>query len=262
MEKVLLDLGLSENQAKIYLGFLRLGKNLASKIALQLGMDKSSTYRTVEELVAKNLLIPTPKKRGTLYEAANPEVLKELVVNKRIDLEIQSSQINTMIESLKKRATVNKLTYIKIEKGIEAVKNAFSESLECKEKIIREKFSSNHPALLEKKYVKFIFDYAKKRIKKGIVMRELNHKKANEVYAPIEHTSKELLKEMRSLPEDIDKETSFRIYDNTVMIVCSDKNNDILTITIKDQFVAELIKSMFDYIWAQGKAYQHYYENR
>ncbi len=262
MEKLLEELGLTKNQVKIYLGFLRFGEQTAAALAKKLSMDKSSTYRASEELEKMSLLISSPKKRGKTYEAVTPDILRELIDTKKQKLEQNTRLLDSFIENMKKQSRTQYQTFIKVEKGIEALQFAFIKMLSCKEKIIREKFTSSHPDLQNEMHVKFIYDFAKQRIKKGILMRELNYKGDHDIYNPIEHTSKELLKEMHVLPEEIDKNTSFSIYDETIILVTTSPTNEILTITIKDKFVANLMKNVYDFIWKHSKLYKHHNENK
>lgn len=253
MEKLLQQLGLTENETKVYLAFLKHGEKVAAEISRILKMDKSSTYRAVETLISKSLLIPNPRTRGTTYVAANPEILKELITNKKNELETQSQLLNTLVNQLKSKAGNEIKTFIKVEKGIEAIKQAFTDSLECKEKIIREKWSSNHSDLKEKKYVDFIYKIAQKRIEKGILMRELSFTHEHTMYPTIEKTSKLILKEIRLMPDDIDKDISFRIYDNTMYLISFNEIDELIIITIKDCFFVKLMKNLYDFIWSNSR---------
>jgi sugar-specific transcriptional regulator TrmB len=253
MDTLLQQLGLTENETKVYLAFLKHGEKVAAEISRILKMDKSSTYRAVETLITKSLLIPNPKIRGTTYSSANLEVLKKLITNKKIELETQSQTLNMLINQLKSSSNNETKTFIKVEKGIEAIKQSFADSLECKEKIIREKWSSNHPDLKEKNYVNFIYKTAELRIQKGILMRELSYTHEQTMYPTIEKTSKLILKEIRIMPDEIDKDISFRIYDHTMYLISLNELNELIIITIKDYFFVKLMKNLYDYIWSNSK---------
>lgn len=253
MNTILEQIGLKQNEANVYLAFLKHKEKTAAEIARILKMDKSSCYRAVESLVEKKLLITIPRLRGTTHSAVSPEVLKELITFRKIELEKQSHMLNALVHELQISAKGEIKTFIKVEKGIEAIKQAFTDSLECKEKIIREKWSSTHPDLKEKNYVDFIYNNAKKRIQNGILMRELNYPNAHSLYAPIEHTSKLILKEIRLLPEAIDRDISYRIYDNTMYLISFDELNELIVITIKDHFFVKLMKNLYDFVWSHSK---------
>jgi hypothetical protein len=64
-----------------------------------------------------------------------------------------------------------------------------------------------------------------------------------------------MLKEVRVLPENIDNHSHFKIFDDTVTILNSDKDGEITIIVIHDRSVADLMKSLFDSIWNQSQPY-------
>lgn len=257
MEKLLIDLGLTENQVKVYLGFLKNDKQLASKMALALGLDKSSTYRAVEELVSKGLLIPTPKKRGTLYEAANPEALKEILNNKKIEISSKSVALDEFIKTFSDKS-LQRNTYIKVEKGIEAVRNAMDKDLESaikSDKLIREKYRLDHPYFSDPEQVKFVNNYVKRRIKNKVRIKQLVHFAGKDVFSSVMKTSSKLLKEIRLMPKDIIDFNAFRIAGDTTHITSFDEKKDYVVITIKDKFVTELMKNLFDFVWNRSELY-------
>jgi diketogulonate reductase-like aldo/keto reductase/sugar-specific transcriptional regulator TrmB len=257
MENLLQQLGLTENETKVYLAFLKNGEKVAAEISRILKMDKSSCYRAVETLISKSLLIPNPKTRGTTYLAANPEVLKELITNKKIELETQFHSLNSFIEKIKNFATNQRVTYFTIEKGLQAHISCMEDSINNNpEKIIREKFRSSNPLFRNKEYQQYIFShYLKKRIKNHVVNRQLQDLSIKDSYFEIETTSKKLLKELRILPSDFTDNTEFRIYNNTVEIINFDEKKEFTIIKITDEYISQLVKDMFDYIWKRSAVY-------
>lgn len=221
-------------------------------------MDKSSAYRAVEELVEKRLLIPTPKKRGTTYEAANPEVLNELILNKKVELESQTISLNNFIAEIKKQSS-NRTTFIKVEKGIEAVRNAMDMDLESainSDRLIREKYRLDHPYFTNPEHVKFVNNYIKKRINNKVSIKQLVHFAGKKVFSSIMKTSPSLLKEIRLMPKDIIDFNAFRIAGDTTHITSFDEKKDYIVIIITDKFVTELMKNLFDFVWNRSELYE------
>ena len=259
MEKTLLDLGLRENQVKVYLAFLRSGEKMAAEIARELKMDKSSCYRAVEELMEKNMLVPNSKRRGTTYEASNPEVLQELLNNKKTEFEGMSISIKHLIEMLKSQTSTFRNTYIKVEKGIQAIRNSMERNLEealNSDKIIREKYRLDYPYFKDKEHVAWVNQFAQRRIKLGVSIRQIVNFAGSTTFAPIMKTSPKLLKEIRLMPEDIRDFNSMRVSGNWTSITSFDDKKDYIVITIYDKYVAELTKNLFDFVWNRSEVYQ------
>jgi sugar-specific transcriptional regulator TrmB len=252
MDKRFEVLGFTDNEAKVYRGFLKNPRNSAAKISRILKMDKSSCYKAVEILINKGLLLRDGWKKGAIYSAANPEILNDLYNAKRTELENQKSPISSLIESLKFDQTDNRSTYISIDKGVEGLKLRMSEGLENKEKLIRENFNY-HPIFRDPEYIKFVKKHAIERVKKKIHIRELQSKKDRkngiEAYQEIMLELRKYLKEQRDLPESFKDNNSYRIWDDTVMILSSDANGEFIVLTIKDKYLVTLLKSLFDFVW-------------
>ncbi|MBI2356678.1 hypothetical protein HYV12_01295 [Candidatus Dojkabacteria bacterium] len=255
MNTILQKLGLTENESKIYIGFSRNPKRSAAQISRILHMDKSSAYKAVDSLLSKGLLIREGWKTGAIYSASSPDVLNDLYKAKEIELKNQKDLLYDFIFKLKSEKTDKRSTYISIEKGIEGLMLRMTESLESKEKLIRESF--RHFGVFEDpKYIKFVKGYAKERIKKKIRIKELqsykDRAKGVRVYESIMTDLKKYMKEQRDLPTTFKDKNGYRIWDNTATILSYDNSGEFIVLTIKDEYIVTLLKSMFDYIWGQS----------
>lgn len=258
MENLLQQLGLTENETKVYLAFLKHGEKVAADIARLLKMDKSSAYRAVETLTSKSLLIPNPKTRGTTYTAASPEVLKELIKAKQIELNSQLSSINQLIDTIK-NTQKDRGTYILVEKGLAAVQRSMNRTLEAAikgDKIIKEKYRLDFPYFFDKSHRAFVDDFAKRRIKAGVSIQQIVNFAGRGFFSPIMKTDKKLLKEIHLMPKEMEDDfDGVRIGGDNVTIISFDKNKDYIVVTINDPFVAKTMRSMFDFIWKHSQVY-------
>jgi hypothetical protein len=149
-------------------------------------------------------------------------------------------------------------TYIKVERGIEAHLALMELSLNNREKLIREKFPLSDPYFKDENYFKYVTEFIKRRVQRGISIRQLydpSDKDNLANFASVMKTSVSMLKEVRVLPENIDNHSHFKIFDDTVTILNSDKDGEITIIVIHDRSVAALMKSLFDSIWNQSQPY-------
>ena len=258
MTNILTKIGLTENEANVYLSFQKKGEKTASFIAKMINMDKSSCYRAVESLVSKSLLIAIPKKRGTTYSAASPKLLKELLAQKEQQLEQEKGALDMFVKSLLTDSE-ERATSIHIEKGIEAVRNAMDATLEAairNKTFIRERYRLNAPYFQDPVHNDWVTNvFFKKRIKSGIAIKQIVDFSDNHVFDPIMKTDQKLLKEIHLMPNSVTDPNSMRVAGDFVTITSFDKQNDYIVITIKDKYVAALIESMFDFMWEHTDPY-------
>jgi len=150
MNSILTQLGLTTNESTVYLTYLKYKEKTAAEIARIIHMDKSSCYRAVKSLVEKGLLITVPRLRGTTHTAASPDVLKELLQNKKNELRTQENQLNDFVQKLIKDTEKKRSTYIKVEQGIQAIRDQMNRNLEAavsSNKIIKELYRLSFPYL-------------------------------------------------------------------------------------------------------------------
>lgn len=252
MNKTLENIGLTKNETLVYLAFLKQGERTAAGIAKILNMDKSSAYRAVENLIIKNLLISNPRKRGTTYAAASPEILKELVEIKKYELKTQESQLNDLIGKLIKESETTRKTSIKIRKGIQAIRDGMECNLEAalgSNKIIKEFYDLSFPYFKNAEHVKWVNEFARRRIKAGVSILQIVNFAGSSVFAPIMKTDLKLLKQVRTMPKEMTGLYGLRISGDITSIISFDEQENYIDITIKDKYVALLMNSLFDFIW-------------
>lgn len=254
--KVLENLNLTENQARLYLAFLNNRNKTVAQVARQIEMDKSSAYRAAEELLNLGLLIAKSKKRGTTCSAADPDNLKDLLALKQQEVKSQEFALNGLIEKIRQSSfNLQRNTFIKVEKGIDAHIKCMEESLEVPNITIREKFNMDLPIHYDKDYVNYVHTYVKRRIQKHISIKELGGMNTRHLYGEIMSTSKKFLKEIRLIPDNILDKNDLRIYNDQVEILSFDEINDFIVVSIKDKYLTDLMKNMFDFVWERSEVY-------
>lgn len=258
MNTILEQIGLTPNESTIYLAFLKHKEKTAAEIARILHMDKSSCYRAVDSLVEKGLLLTIPRVRGTTHTACSPEVLKELMNVKKHELEKESGLLNDFVNKLLKDTEHKRTTFIKVEKGVQAVRDSMDVSLNAaiqEDKIIKERYRLDYPYFKDKGHVAWVNEFARRRIKAGVTIQQMVNFADQDVFAPIMKTHKNLLKEIRLTPKGMDDVHALRIAGDVVTIISFDEKNDYIVITIKDKFVKELMEGLFDFIWERSEKY-------
>lgn len=240
------SLGLTENDFTVYSSFLKHGEMSAAELSRKIKMDKSSAYRAVENLTHLGLLIKISKNNISVYQASSPEVMKEIYTSRK-------TQLDLLIEGLKnENASSTRATFMTIEKGLDSLRFRMDESLDSKEKFIREKFNDKFRFFEDPEHVKYVIKYAKERVRRGIKIIQLEESDwaVDNRFEDVMVDTKKYLKEIKRLPMDAKLgENSLRIWDDTINIISEDGSNEFIVITIKDKFVVKLMKDMFDFMW-------------
>lgn len=254
---ILTKFGLTYNDSIVYKGFIDWPNSTAADMARLLRLDKSSTYNAVEHLKEKGLLIPRGGLKGLEYFPANPEVLKSLVRERETALKVETEKLNDLIKNLKDKNTNLRSTLMTVEYGLDAHMKRMEESIVTNnEKQIRESFK-RHKFFDNKEYREYVKNYATKRVKKKIKMKQIvsNISEQSSDFYEIMNDHKKFLKEVRIRPIELDDENSIRIYDDTVNIISYGYEDEFIVITIKDKFVAEMMKNWFDFIYSFSENY-------
>ena len=253
--RFLVRLGLSENEAKVYLGFLKYPDVTAADVARELDMDKSSCYRAVVNLLTLGLVVTRPKNRGTTYTAVNPNQLTLLLDKKRTELDIQAlaldSYITSLAQSIPAKNTIG--TRVKMERGLEGLQSMMEDRLKFGGSTQLERWFSDHPLILTPDWSRYIKDYAKRRISLNISVKGLYDTQASTSnYGELMRSSAKILKEVRILPQGIDNKQAFVIYADKVAFVTPDRD-DLVVLTIQEPILVNLLSDMFYFIWERSE---------
>ena len=258
MNTILTNLGLTQNESAVYLAFLKQKEKTSAEIARVIHMDKSSCYRAVETLVARGLLITSPKKRGSTHTAVSPKVLKELYFQKISSFKQQESDLDRFVSELLKQDESRRSTFIKVETGIEAIRNGMDQNLEAAQKstkLIKEFYRLSFPYFKDKNHEKWVNEFAKRRIASGVSIRQIVDFADVNTFAPIMKTDKKLLKEIHLMPKEMKGMYGVRVSGDITHIISFDKDSNYIDITIKDTYVTLLMNSLFDFMWERSKKY-------
>lgn len=100
------SMGLSHNEAKVYLASLQIGEGTVNKIAQKAGMPRTSVYQLLEVLKEKGLVSSFQHKTVLHYEAVNPRHLLQLLKEKQVNFETILPQLDALVFTGDKRPRV------------------------------------------------------------------------------------------------------------------------------------------------------------
>ena len=103
-EQTLMDLGLSQNESKIYISLLETGSTSATKIAQKSGVHRVNVYDSLTKLKEKGLVSELSSEGKKNYQASPPQALKNILKEKEIrlnkiipELELSNNLYNNLI---------------------------------------------------------------------------------------------------------------------------------------------------------------------
>jgi sugar-specific transcriptional regulator TrmB len=119
----LINAGLSENEAKVYLAALELGETSVYRLAKKSGVKRTTTYLAVESLKEKGLISAFSKNGVTICYAESPKKLTHVLEEKKKALD------RIMPELLAFNNLIDRKPKIRYFEGAEAYKEVFNDVL-------------------------------------------------------------------------------------------------------------------------------------
>lgn len=232
--EIIKSLGLSDQEAEIYLALLKLGGSKASLVAKEVGMKRTTIYAILKSLAQKGLVTVFFRKNQRFYYAKKPHQVAKVFQGKINQFE----EIIPVLESLEKKQTqAMGLRFIETVGELEDFYNEILEQYRNKEYHIIGNSRSWHGISPE-----FFKEYRQRRAEANIKTKLL-----------ISYDSpreKGLLCKVKFLPEKYIFKSSIDIFKDKILIVSPDMA--ALAVVIAIPAMVDVFQSMFDIIWEQN----------
>lgn len=245
--KELVNFGLSDKEAKVYVALLELEIGTAFEVAKHASLNRSSTYVVLEGLKKKGFVGVSEDNTVRKYIAASPDILLQSAKTESHRHAGIVEGIESIIPELKAlyKDTKHK-PVIKVFEGRNGIINAFEDILNSKEKKIRVISSIGKIGkLLPASYIPL---FILKRIKKGIKMYGIHPDNTIEkMMLKVNSFDKPVL-----IPNEKFKWVAdLAIYDNKVGYMTSDDGG--IAVGIESKEIAEVMKNLFDLAYEEAK---------
>lgn len=241
-------LGLSEEEARVYLACLEINGGPVSVIARKAGIHRVSCYHTLEKLLRKQLLSQYNKNNVRCFAPEPPERL----------LELTQEQVNLakgLIPEL--RSLTSQLAFkpkIRFYEGRDGVERVFSESLGAKGEILG---YTNLKSVTEF-FPEFFKRYTHERLRKGIKTRYLSPTTVESVKVMLPFLPKSydpnLIEILLVNKDQFPFENEVLIFGNTVGIVSLNRD-ELLGLLVESPTFARTMKAVFDLAWLGATAF-------
>jgi sugar-specific transcriptional regulator TrmB len=233
MEKVLINLGLDDKQAKIYLALLQMGSGSVPSISVRSGIKRPTAYLILEELRQKELvnLIPRSTK---IYTACSPQVLLEEENEKQAEIRAIMPELLALFNTKKEKP---KITYYE---GEESIVRLYDKIFKENEILFYGSIASISPGVYKQieKYLEVI-----KKDKRKV--REFLQADEKSIKFAADNASEN--HELKIAPKGYLFPTDNMIFGNKVAIVTYKETPQAVVIESTD--VAATYRSIFEILW-------------
>lgn len=234
-KKILIDMGLSEQEVDAYLILLRLGESNASNLAKEMGIKRTSVYTILQSLSEQGFVENHIAKKKNYYIPSKPEKLAS-----RFEKRLETFRnIIPLLETIeKKEARMFGIRLIEKKEELEHFYRDILDEYKGREyRIIGN--ARAWEGIDEDFFVQFRKDRAKRNIKTKLLLSS-----ESEVNNPIDET---LLREFKYLPKKYLFESTLDIFDDKILII--NPKMQSLAIVILVPVVVDIFRSVFDILW-------------
>jgi sugar-specific transcriptional regulator TrmB len=238
----LLEIGLSEKEADLYLIILKHKQTTAGQISRIQEESRTHTYDTLVKLLKKGLINYVIKNNVRYFQAVDPEKLIDYLKEKQAKLKEEEQEILQIIPELKKLQVPEK-EEVKIEvyEGKEGIKTIMNSILRERKDVITWGASAN--------VSKYLPDF--------FIRRYLNERKkykirAKQLFTDFYGVLKSPLSENRKLPKEFASPTTTSVYGDKVAIFMYFEIPR--TILIQNKELANSYKKYFELMWNASKS--------
>lgn len=237
LQKLIENYYFTENEAKVYLSALQLGRDRASNIAKKSGLNRVTAYEILKRFVQLGIANSAFYGKTKTFTVVAPEVLVSKMENK-----LNSAREMLPQFSLLNQACRNK-PGIAFYEGTEGIRTIYEESLSCKEKIIYN--FANSENLLQAVGEDFFTRYVKRRVKRKIKVKVLiPHTETSNKFKNEENAS---LREIKFFdPAFYDIPNEILVYDNKTVLLSF---STLIGVVVTDVDIAKSLKSIWKMVW-------------
>jgi len=240
MEQELKNLGLSDNEVKVYLATLKSGSTSVSRIAGITGLPRTTIYDNFKSLIQKGIVSTYKKDKKFHFEAIPPKIFVDQLREKEKIMKQLMPQLSKIAKT-----HVNK-PVATIYEGKKGILSLLEEIYSEKELLVfgsAEKSKEIFSHLPE--------NFARRRADLGIKMKAILERSEEAIFRITDskiskYTEVRFLKDIKFLPS-----VTF-IFGNKVAVITL--KNELIGLKIEDKNVNQTQKILFEMMWKNAKA--------
>ncbi len=242
LARILTDLGMSQNQAMVYLACLKLGTASIWDIAFTSGVKRTTCYVVMKDLIGKGMASVSERTKTALYSVISPN---DLFLNLKIK---QNKLIESMHELHALTSKSHSKPHVRMFEGVGGVEQAYRLTLQLPPESELLIYGTPEVYL---NYKNMISDYVKLRVSRGIKVRAIipDTPLGREVI----REDKKILRQTRLLaPEIFDQQTEMNILPDCVIYIAHSEDEPFATV-VENSTLAKEEKNRFEILWNIAK---------
>ena len=243
-------IGLSENEAKVYLATLELGSSTAQQIAQKAELKRPTTYVQLETLMKRGLVTSFEKghltssgQGKTMFRAEDPEHLKRILEKEKEEQQEKAHTLENILPNLGNLyLSAGERPRVRFFEGLSGLKTIQDEFLKTKEKTVYS--IANADDVLDT-FPTHGENYIPKRAQKGIHSKLIYTSAKGHI---LQESDEKTLRESKFVPLNkfpLSGETA--IYGSIVSISMFRKKP--FGVILESDEIAKSFKAMFDLLW-------------
>lgn len=238
LQGILEDIGLSENEARVYLAALAIGPTTILRVAKAAEIKRTTAYSVVESLKQRGLMNIELRGFKQLFAAEDPEKMRGILETRK----------EKFIESLPEFSSLYNLKggggIVKYYEGLESVKNVYERllhNIQSGEDYLAISNASQWKDLDEKWFEKFMENRARLPINIRLLLQDSVHARQYEKFARNYNFA------VKILPKSTTLSTSTTITPQRVVI--HQLIPPVMAIVIENESIIKTHREMFEIMW-------------
>jgi sugar-specific transcriptional regulator TrmB len=243
--KQLEDLGLTKNEASLYLFLLKIGETTTGKMIKETGIANSRVYESLNSLISKGLVSYNVQRDGKHFKAEDPKKFLELE-------EQRKKKINEFLPDLiKLKESEQKETNTAVYEGFEGFKTAFKKIIEdCPKEETIHILGFSEPTEKKESLRLFLSNMNLKSQQKKQKLKILLDSSVKETLG--KDREKEKNTEVKYMPKGYISPSAIDIFGDYVYIFLWEEKPFVFM--IKNKRIAESFKQYFNFLWKIAKS--------
>lgn len=238
----LVEIGLTESQAKGYLAIIEAGELTPSELGLKINEKRTTSYMVLDKLEQLGLAEKCDDSAKLKYKPTNPLALESLILNKKKQLaEVESKMRATLPKLISYFYNFTEKPGIRLLEGVNGLKEVYADTLRTKKPIT----FLRSPVEVNFLGQEFYDKYRLRRAKLGIVTTAYTQKKSITDDAQRSADDKQLLVQRHWIDSDSYNEpVEINIYGDKVALIAF--GNDPMGFIIQNQKIADSIIKLIE----------------
>lgn len=241
VKDILEEIGLSEQQAKVYLALLKLGSSLASQVSEETRINRSLVYQILDKLIQQGFVGYVIKENRRYYKATHPERLLDILKEKEERLKSALPQLSGLCRPREEKPVVE------ILEGKEGMKTVLRDIL----RVGRTWYAFGSPGMGHRIMPYFVDQWERKRQKQKVKLMVICNdapmgRKRGTEFEKMKHT------EVKYMPEKYTSPACTYIYGDRLVIMMWSKEHPFAVRMTSKKIVESYIKH-FNVLWSLSK---------